>query len=133
MKLRIRSNKRRPNNLRRTFIKMNLHVLKSNLTFPGYYTVGYSTYTPWTVVEFLDMGLAGITSVRMATVVLFIYSWNARINLQKYSLDPAAQAHYNQYGSFYRYLTALSFLITILVNVLLIIGDFLPKGILACH
>jgi len=74
------------------------------------------------------MGLAGVTCVRIAAVVLFIYSWNVRVNLQKYSTEPYVQAHYNHYGSCYRFLTVLSYFMTISVNVLLIIGDFIPKG-----
>ena len=79
------------------------------------------------------MGVSGVTLVRIATVVLFLYSWFFRTDIRKDVLDPQIRAHLDQYGSYYRYLTVLNFMLSGFVNVLLVVGDFIPQGTTKYH
>ena len=78
--------------------------------------------------NFFKMGVSGVTLIRFAALVLFLYTWKFRTNIQKDILDIEIREHLDQYGSHYRYLTVLSYMMTILVNFLLVVGDFIPRG-----
>ena len=70
------------------------------------------------------MGLSVGTIVRIVALILFSYTWYIDVNTQL----PERFDVRLRYGSYYRYLTKLNFLLLIAVNFLLIIGEVLPKG-----
>lgn len=78
----------------------------------------------------LQMGLSSATFIRLVALAIFVYSFKFRIDPSRLSkvADVELLAHLNEYGSVYRYLTVISYLITMLVNFLLVVGDFIPRG-----
>lgn len=69
------------------------------------------------------MGVNIGLGVRCVVLIVFIYTWNAHLNIQ----FPERLNSRLRYGSFYRFLTVLNFLLSILVNLFLVIGELLPK------
>ena len=70
------------------------------------------------------MGLSVGTIIRIVALISFSYTWYIDVNAQL----PERFDFRLRYGSYWRYLTKLNFLLLIAVNFLLIIGEVLPKG-----
>jgi len=68
------------------------------------------------------MRVCSATIVRSLVIFGFVYSWHRHVNLNM----PDEFNTRLRYGSFYGLLTVLNFLLSIFVNFLLLVGDFIP-------
>lgn len=70
------------------------------------------------------MGVPVGLIVRCTALIVYLYTWNVYINTEFTGRFDIRL----RYGSYYEFLTNLSFLLSIIVNVFLVIGELLPKG-----
>ena len=66
--------------------------------------------------------------VRIIVLAIFLYEWNYRCGMQERAPPDHPFKSSQQYGSQYRYLTVLNYLLSIFINFLLLIGAVLPTG-----
>lgn len=69
------------------------------------------------------MGVPVGLIVRCTALIVYLYTWNVYINTEFTGRFDIRL----RYGSYYEFLTNLSFLLSIIVNVFLVIGELLPK------
>ena len=66
--------------------------------------------------------------VRLIVLSVFLYEWNCRLEMMnKFPPDHPFNAR-KKYGGEYRFLTVLNYLLSIVINMLLLLGVFIPKG-----
>ena len=71
------------------------------------------------------MGVIGVV-VRLCFIAVFAYTWMENAGVKNV---PPKYDHSLQYGGIFRFLTMQNFSISTLINVMLVVGDFVPKGI----